>query len=399
MTRLAWRTAGESHGPALVGVLEGLPAGLALSLEEVDAELARRQGGYGRGGRMRIEEDRVELISGTKGGVTLGGPLAFLVRNKDAVLDRLPVPTNPRPGHADLAGCQKFGHRDPRAVLERASARETAARVALGAFARQLLAAFGIEVFADVIALGGHTVDAAARAEALALSADERRARRAASDFYTLTPELDGALRAEVDAAKAAHDSLGGVFEVRAYGLPPGLGSMASGAERLTARLGAALFSIPAIKGVEFGLGFAVAARPGSQAHDPIVPAPPGAATPFARSSNHAGGLEGGMTTGEPIVVRAAMKPIPSLRQGLPSVDLHTGEAVRATYQRSDVTSVPAASVVGEAVVALALAEAFLDKYGGDSLEQVAAAVAFHRRQLACEDLPGRARSAGPEPA
>lgn len=383
MTRLAWRTAGESHGPLLVGILEGLPAGLELSLEVVDRELKRRQGGYGRGGRMRIETDRVELLAGTKGGVTIGAPVAFAIRNRDAVLERLPVPTNPRPGHADLAGCQKWGHRDPRAVLERASARETAARVAAAGIARQVLEAFGIEVFAHVTALGGHAVPDTAAARVLALDPRERAQLRDRSDFYTLDPELDAELRAEVDAAKEAQDSLGGVFEVVALGLPPGLGSCASGPERLTGRIGGALFSIPAIKGVEFGLGFEVAGRRGSAVHDPIVPAAAGAPTRYARASNHAGGLEGGMTTGEPLVVRAAMKPIPSIRLGLPSVDFESGAAVRATYQRSDVTSVPAASVVGEAMVALALAEAFLDKYGGDSLAQVRAAFEHHRRELA----------------
>ncbi|MEZ6017227.1 MAG: chorismate synthase [Planctomycetota bacterium] len=383
MTRLSWRTAGESHGPALVAIVEGIPAGLPLSIERIDRELARRQGGYGRGGRMRIERDRVELLAGTRGGVTLGSPIALSIVNQDAVIERLPIPTNPRPGHADLAGCQKWGHRDPRAVLERASARETAARVAVGAVARQVLEAFGVEVFAHVTALGGLVVGPAAAARALGAPAEERCAARDASEFFTLDPMQDEALRALVDGAKADQDSLGGVFEVLAFGLPPGLGSSASGPERLTGRLGGALFSIPAIKGVEFGLGFRGAALRGSAVHDPIVPGAPGAASAFARASNHAGGLEGGMTTGEPLVVRAAMKPIPSIRRGLPSVDLHTGEAVRATYQRSDVTSVPAASVVGEAVVALVLAEAFLEKYGGDSLDQVRAAVTFHRGQLA----------------
>lgn len=383
MTRLTWRTAGESHGPALLGIVEGVPAGLALSVERIDRELVRRQGGYGRGGRMRIESDRVELLSGTKGGVTLGSPIGFLVRNADAVLERLPIPTNPRPGHADLAGCQKWGHKDPRAVLERASARETAARVACAAIARQVLEVFGVEVFARVVALGAEVVDPDVDARALAGNAAARLAARDASEFYTLDPDADARMRAAVDAARADQDSLGGVFEVHAFGLPPGLGSCSSGPERLSGRLGGALLSIPALKGVEIGLGFEAARRRGSAVHDPIVPAGVGAPTRYARATNHAGGLEGGMTTGEPLVLRAAMKPIPSLRRGLPSVDLHTGEAVRATYQRSDVTSVPAASVVGEAMVALVLAEAFLEKYGGDSMTQVAAAVAHHRGEVA----------------
>jgi chorismate synthase len=378
MTRLCWRTAGESHGPTLIGILEGLPAGLELDLERVNLELARRQRGYGRGGRMKIETDRVTLLSGTRAGLTLGSPVAFEVKNKDSVIEALPVPTNPRPGHADLAGCQKYGHRDPRAVLERASARETAARVAAGGLARQVLEAFGIEVFAHVLEVGGEAV-----AEGAWDGAGERRtALREASEFLSLDPAADERMKAAVDRAKEDQDSLGGVFEVRALGLPPGLGSYQQAPDRLTARLGSALFSIPAIKGVEVGLGFEAARRRGSQVHDPILPGAPGGGRRYTRTTNRAGGLEGGLTNGEALVLRAAMKPIPSLRQGMPSVEFDSGEATRATYQRSDVTSVPAASVVGEAVVALTLAEAFLDKYGGDSMDQVRAAWRYHRTQL-----------------
>jgi chorismate synthase len=378
MSRLTWRTAGESHGPTLVGILEGVPAGLRLDTDRVDAELARRQLGYGRGGRMKIETDRVGLLSGIRAGLTLGSPIAFEVKNKDSVIEKLPVPANPRPGHADLAGCQKYGHRDPRAVLERASARETAARVAAAGIARQVLEAFGIEVFAHVLGVGGEDV----REDAWDAAGDRRADLRAASDLLSLDPEADERMRAAIDRARDGQDSLGGRFEVRATGLPPGLGSYQQAPERLTARLGGALFSIPAIKGVEVGIGFQVAERPGSQVHDPIVPAGEDAPTRYARGSNNAGGLEGGLTNGEPIVLRAAMKPIPSLRLGMPSVEFESGEATRATYQRSDVTSVPAASVVGEAVVALILAEAFLEKYGGDSMEQVRAAFEYHRSQL-----------------
>ena len=378
MTRLQFRTAGESHGPALVGIVEGIPSGLELNLEAVDEELARRQGGYGRGGRMKIESDRLELLSGTRGGVTLGSPLAFRIHNADAVIEDLPVPANPRPGHADLAGCLKHGHRDPRAVLERASARETAARVGAGALARQVLEAFGIEVFAHVLEVGG----VSCAPDGVERVGDERHTLRDGSPFMSLDPEADRAMAEAVDKAREEKDSLGGVFEVCALGLPAGLGSYSSGLERLTSRLGAALFSVPAIKSVEVGLGLEAARRRGSQVHDPILPAPQGAALRYSRSSNNAGGLEGGLTNGEPLVLRAAMKPIPSLRQGLPSVDFERGEAVRATYQRSDVTSVPAASVVGEAVVALALTEAFLDKYGGDSMDQVRAAQRFHQEQM-----------------
>jgi len=378
VTRLEWTTAGESHGECLIGIVEGLPAGITLDMERVDAELARRQRGYGRGGRMKIESDRAELLSGTRAGITLGGPLAFRIANKDATIERLPIPSNPRPGHADLAGCQKYGHRDPRAVLERASARETAARVAAAGLARQVLEAFGVRIFAHVVELGGEVV----RPAALAELGEGASAVRDASDFLSLDPEADGRMRAAVDRARAAGDSLGGVFEVVASGLPPGLGGYGSGAERLTGRVGGGLLSIPAIKGVEFGLGFEAARRPGSAVHDPIVPSS-GPWGRFGRSSNHAGGLEGGMTNGEDLVVRAAMKPIPTLRQGMPTVDFESGEAVQATYQRSDVTSVPAASVVGEAMVALVLTQAFLDKFGGDSLDAVRSAWEAHRSRLA----------------
>ncbi len=383
MSDLRWTTAGESHGRALLGILEGFPAGFPLSIERVDVELARRQGGYGRGGRMRIETDRAELLSGVRAGVTLGSPIALSLVNKDATIERMPVPTNPRPGHADLAGCLKYGHRDPRAVLERASARETAIRVALGGVARQVLERFGVEICAHVVALGDVDADRESAEVAFAGSAADRSARRAGSEFFALDPAFDARAKPVVDAAKESGDTLGGVFEVRASGLPPGLGSYQSGPERLTARLGGALFSIPAMKGVEFGLGFATARRRGSEAHDAIVAAPDGsgpAGTRYRRATNRAGGLEGGMTTGEPLVVRVAMKPIPTLRQGLPTVDFATLEPVAATWQRSDVTSVPAASVVGEALVALELARAFLAKFGGDALAEIERAHASYVR-------------------
>lgn len=378
MTRLSWTTAGESHGIALVALLSGLPAGLELDLAAIDGELARRQGGYGRGGRMKIERDAARVLSGLRAGHTLGSPLALSIENRDAVIERLPVPTNPRPGHADLAGCQKLWSPDPRAVMERASARETAARTALGAVARQLLARFGIEVFAHVVELGGHALDRAAVDSGLALGAADRRARRDASEFYTLDPAGDARLHAAVDAAREAGDSLGGVFEVIVTGLPPGLGSYHAAPERLTSRLGAALFSIPAIKAVEFGLGLESARRPGSQVQDAIH-AGQGPWGRFVRTTNRAGGLEGGLSTGEPVVARAAMKPIPTLRAGMPTVDFESGQERQATYQRSDVTSVPAASVVGEAVVVLEIAAAFLERFGGDSLVQVQGAFEAHR--------------------
>jgi chorismate synthase len=378
MTRLSWTTAGESHGGTLVGILAGVPAGLELDLERVDRELARRQRGYGRGGRMKIERDRAELLSGTRAGRTIGAPIALAVANRDHTLEELPVPTDPRPGHADLAGSQKLGVRDPRAVMERASARETAMRVALAGVARQVLERFGIELFAHVVELGGEGV----RADAWEAAGERRAGLREASDFLSLDPAADERMRARVDAAREAGDSLGGVFEVRALGLPPGLGSHASGPERLTARVGGALFSIPAMKAVEFGLGTEAARRPGSEFHDAIVQRPEARYGRFGRASNHAGGLEGGMTTGEPLVARVTMKPIPTLRRGVPTVDFETYETVQATYQRSDVTSVPAASVVGEAMTALTLTEAFLDKFGGDTMDEVAGALERYAERL-----------------
>jgi len=384
MKGLRWNTAGESHGKALVGILEGMPAGLGLDLARVDGELARRQGGYGRGGRMKIETDRAELLSGVRAGLTLGSPLALLVPNRDQTIERLPVPDNPRPGHADLAGCQRLGMADPRAVLERASARETTMRVALGGLARQLLEAMGIELFAHVVELGGVAV----RPEAWEAAGERRAALRAASEFYCLDAERESELRARVDAAREARDTLGGVFEVRVTGLPPGLGNYATPTERLGARLGGALFSIPAMKGVEFGLGFETARRPGSEAHDAIVAretAPHSGSARwgrFARATNRAGGLEGGMTTGEELVVRVAMKPIPTLRAGLPSLTFGSGEPVQATYQRSDVTSVPAASVVGEAVLALELGSALLERFPAATLSELRSGLANWARSI-----------------
>ena len=379
MTRLSWRTAGESHGKTLIGLVEGVPAGLKLDIERIDAELLRRQGGYGRGGRMKIERDHVVVLSGLKGGVTLGSPIAFEVPNKDQTLEDLPLPKSPRPGHADLAGCQKYGHQDARAILERASARETAARVAAAGIARQVIEAFGVEIFAHLVELGS----VAGRADAWEQAGDSRAELRSESDFHCLDAEVAEAMRSAVDAAKEDGDTLGGIFEVRALGLPPGLGEYADPSERLTSRLGGALLSIPAIKGVEIGLGFEVARRRGSQSHDAILPAPGGSWGGYERETNRAGGLEGGMTTGEELVLRAAMKPIPTLRKSLPSVDFESGEPSPATYQRSDVTSVPAASVVGEAVVALELARAFLAKFGGDSMDAVGASLEAYRAAVA----------------
>ncbi|MDP6837426.1 MAG: chorismate synthase [Planctomycetota bacterium] len=372
MTSLRWTTAGESHGACLVGILEGLPSGLAVDLERVDLELARRQAGYGRGGRMAIESDRIEVLAGLRAGVTLGSPLAFRIQNRDDSLERMPELAAPRPGHADLTGCQKHGHRSPRAVLERASARETAARVAAGGVARQVLEHFGCEIFGHLVSLGEVVVEGSGAFE---LPVAERTALRGASEFQSLDPGRESELRAAVDGAAAAGDTLGGVFEVRALGLPPGLGGYEDPAQRLTARLGGALFSIPAIKGVECGLGFASAGLSGSAVHDEIVvrskSEPGGSGGRFGRRTNRSGGLEGGMTTGGPLVLRAAMKPISTLRAGLASVDFASGELVKAPYERSDTTAVPAASVVGEALVALVMTSALLEKLGGSSLGQL----------------------------
>lgn len=379
MTRLRWTTAGESHGLSLIGVLEGLPSGLALSLERIDAELERRQRGYGRSGRMKIERDTARVLAGWRAGVTIGAPLALQIENRDQSIERLATPPSPRPGHADLAGCQKHLALDARAVLERASARESAMRVALGGAARQVLEAFGIELFAHVVELGG----SAARPGGFEAAGARRAELREASDFLGLDPAMDSQWRRLVDEAKEAGDTLGGVFEIQVLGLPPGLGGYASPDERLTARLGAALLSIPAMKGVEFGLGFESARRRGSQVHDPIVPArAPARWGRFARASNRAGGLEGGMTTGEALIARVAMKPIATLRRGLATVDFAAGSVVESTWQRSDVTAVPAASVVGEAVIALELTVAFLERFGGDSLEQVRASFEGYVRGL-----------------
>lgn len=385
MSGLRWTTAGESHGAALVAVLEGFPSGFALDAARIDAELARRQGGYGRGGRMKIERDEAQLLSGVRAGRTLGSPIALQLSNRDHTIERLPVPGSARPGHADLAGCLQHEARDPRLVMERASARETAARTALGGIARQLLEHYGIELCGHVRALGGLEAATAAIERAFGLSRAERSALRDASPIYSFDADLDRAALERIEAAKAAGDTLGGVWEVRVLGLPPGLGSYMQGSGRLTSRLAGALLSIPAMKGVEFGDGFELANMAGSAAHDHITAS--GATgglwgSRYARASNRSGGLEGGLTTGEPLVVRVAMKPISTLRQSLPTVDFATLEPVPSVWQRSDITAVPAASVVGEAVVALELASAFLEHFGGASMAALDRAVEGYRAAL-----------------
>ncbi|RMH11574.1 MAG: chorismate synthase [Gemmatimonadetes bacterium] len=383
MRALSFRTAGESHGRGLVAILEGIPAGVPLIAEEhIDPELARRQGGYGRGRRMQIESDRAELISGVRLGETLGSPIAMVVWNRDwenwqtAMSPLPPDPEGnpkalrslylPRPGHADLVGLFKYDRRDTRDILERASARETAARVACGAVARRLLELFGVRIGSHVVSIGD--VEASppeSYPEDLNGAAD-------ASPVRTLDAEAGERMMAAIDRAKEAGDTLGGVFEVVATGLPAGLGSYVSYDRKLDGRLAGAMMSIQAIKGVELGLGFEGARRPGSQVHDPIVrDEGHERGGGLGRASNRAGGLEGGVSTGEPIVVRAAMKPIATLRNRLPSVDMRTGAEGDAAVERGDVCAVPAAAVVGEAMVALVLADAFLEKFGGDALSEV----------------------------
>ncbi|PKQ16190.1 MAG: chorismate synthase [Actinobacteria bacterium HGW-Actinobacteria-7] len=380
---MRYTTAGESHGRALLAIVTAVPAGISVDIALLDADLARRQRGYGRGGRQAIESDRVTVLSGVRFGRTLGSPVALSVSNRDwenwtqvmAVSGDKPLDireTQPRPGHADLAGIQKTGSDDARDILERASARETAARVAAGGVAKSLLAHFGVSISSYVEAIGSvaaagldpETVDTQA-----ALS----------SDVSCPDEEAAALMRNAIDAARLAGDSLGGVFVVRASGLVPGLGSYAEAARRLDAELAAAVMSIPAIKGVEFGLGFEAAALPGSQVHDPIEYQADGG---FRRLSNRAGGLEGGMSNGEMLVVRAAMKPIPTLMQPLATVDIDTHQRADASRERSDVCAVPAAAVVGEAEVALVLANAYAEKFGGDCVSDMVSAVDAYRDRV-----------------
>ncbi|MDD2554354.1 MAG: chorismate synthase [Desulfotomaculaceae bacterium] len=371
---LRYLTAGESHGQALVAVIEGLPAGLALTAAYINTQLVRRQGGYGRGARMNIEADAARLLSGVRGGTTLGSPVALLIENKDwanwsqvmsaeqdaQVEER--VVTKPRPGHADLAGVLKYGHRDIRNVLERSSARETAARVAVGTVARKLLAELGMEITGHVVQIGSV---AAVVGE---LSLAELKERAAASQLLCADHRAEQEMIAAIDQARNDGDSIGGVFEIRVVGVPPGLGSHVHWDRKLDARLAAALMSIQAVKGVEVGLGFAAAARAGSQVQDEIFYENDRG---FYRNTNRAGGIEGGMSNGEEIALRAAMKPIPTLYRPLQSVDLVSKKPFAASVERSDVCAVPAACVVGEAVTAWELACACMEKFGGDSMDEL----------------------------
>ncbi len=381
---LRWLTAGESHGPALVGILEGVPAGVEVTSAQISTELARRRLGYGRGARMKFEQDSVEVIGGLRHGRTLGGPFAVRVANTEwpkweQVMNPDPVDedelarqarnaplSRPRPGHADLAGMQKYAHTDARPILERASARETAARVALGTVAKALLQqALSVQIISHVVELGA----VRAPADRLPLPADAEAID--ADPMRCLDPDASARMVAEVDAARKDADTLGGIVEVVAYGLPPGLGSHVQWDRRLDARLAAALMSIQAIKGVEFGDGFTQARSRGSVAHDEIELVQGNDPVQVRRRTGRAGGVEGGMSIGEPLRVRAAMKPISSLNRALATVDVSTGEPSTAINQRSDVCAVPAGAVVAEAMVALVLADAAVEKFGGDSVGEL----------------------------
>jgi chorismate synthase len=365
-------TAGESHGPCLTAIIEGLPAGLVLDVDVVNRELARRQGGYGRGGRMKIEQDKVEILSGVIGDKTIGSPVSLRIENRDWANWRerwaagLPKLSVPRPGHADYAGMVKYGLGDARPILERASARETAARVAVGAVTKLLLAEFGVVVGSHVAEIGGIA------AQIPALEWADLWAQAEASDVRCPDEAAAAKMRERIDAAREAGDSLGGVFVIAATGLPVGLGSHVQWDRRLDARLAAAVMSIQAIKGVEIGSAFENAQLPGTKVHDEIkIADSKSQIANITRTSNRAGGIEGGMTNGQPVVLRAAMKPIPTTITPQKSVDLATGEEATTQYQRSDVCAVPAASVVGEAMVAWVLADALVEKLGGDSLAEM----------------------------
>jgi chorismate synthase len=377
---LRFLTAGESHGPGLTAILEGVPAGLALDAGDIDGQLRRRQQGFGSGGRMRIEEDRARLAGGVMAGRTTGGPIALHIENRDWAnwreRDIKPM-TIPRPGHADLAGALKYGYRDLRLALERASARETAARVAVGAVCRRLLAELGVTVGGYVIQIGA--VRAALPDE---LPYPERFARAEESDVRCPDPAAGEAMHAAIRQAMAGRDTLGGVFEVVALGVPPGLGSHVHWDRKLDARLLAALGSIPAVKGAEVGPAFENAGRRGTEVHDEILVED----GRLLRATNRAGGLEGGVTTGQPLVLRAAMKPISTTLTPLRSVDLAGGQPAGTRYERSDICAVPRAVVVGEAMVAFVLAGALLEKLGGDSLDEMRPRLAG-LRQARLEDL------------
>jgi chorismate synthase len=409
MTHLRFFTGGESHGPCVTAFLEGVPSGLALTRADVDVDLARRQLGAGRGARQKIERDRIEFLGGVRHGRTLGGPVVLRIENldwanwthemsPDPPPDPLPegakpsTPlTRPRPGHADLAGLVKHAQDDVRDVWERSSARETAGRVAAGAVARTLLARIGVRIRSHVVDVGGE------RAEAVEGSFEDLAARAEASPVRSLDPEAEARMLERIEWAGREGDSVGGVVEVVAEGAPPGLGSFVQWDRKLDARLAAALFSIQAVKGVEVGLGFGVAAVPGTEAHDEILPAgdlpaeEARATGGFRRPTNRAGGIEGGMSNGLPIVVRAAVKPIATLRKALRSVDVRTGEPAAGQVLRTDVCVVAPAAVVAEAATALVLADAALEKFGGDSMGELERNVTSYLASIRVPPAPGRA--------
>jgi chorismate synthase len=383
-------TAGESHGPGLTCVVEGLPAGLELDLAAIDGDMARRQLGHGRGGRMKIERDSAQVTAGVRHGRTLGGPVALQVANRDyanweermnpwPVENPVPEVHLPRPGHADLAGVQKFGFTDVRNVLERASARETAARVAGGALAKAFLRALGVEVRSHVTQIG--SVRAAERDGVVLADFDAVDA----SPVRTLDGAAEKAMVEEINVLRKRNESIGGIFELRAFGLVPGLGSHVSWEQRLDGRIGMALLSIQAAKGVGLGDGFDLAGRPGSEAHDEIFYSDERG---YYRETNRSGGLEGGMTTGEPLIARVAMKPIPTLTKPLRSVDIATREPAQALRERTDSCVVPAAGVVGEAMLAIVLAGAYRDKFGGDHIDDVRATVDAYCRRISWKPRP-----------
>jgi len=393
---LRFLTAGESHGQALVAILEGMPAGLSIDFDAITTQLRRRQTGYGRGRRMAIESDRALALSGIRHGVSTGAPIALQIPNKDwenwqrtmhveatmpegaTGADR-PDVTRPRPGHADLAGFVKYGHDDIRNVLERASARETAARVAVGAIARQLLQVVGVEIVSHVTGIGSAVVT-----DALAIRFDQARAISSESPLHCVDADIERQMIAEIDRARDAGDTMGGSFEVIAHAVPPGLGSHVQWDRKLDGRLAQALMSIPAIKAVGIGRGPAVATVPGSKVHDEILPGDAKASVPLRRPTNNAGGLEGGVTNGEDLRVTGYMKPISTLMKPLRSVDLATMTESPAAIERSDVCAVPAAAVVAEAMVAIVLADAVVEKFGGDSVEELVANwQAFNQRTAA----------------
>ena len=383
---MRYLTAGESHGPELTTIIEGVPAGLILSVEAINQDLARRQGGYGRGGRMKIEKDQVRITSGVRHGKTLGSPITMIVENRDwknwqKVMSVEPVAekeeklrrvSKPRPGHADLVGGMKYHHSDLRNVLERSSARETTMRVAIGALAKQILAAVDIEIASHVAILGG--IEAAIPAE---LSVDEIKAKTAASEVNMVDESVEESVKALIDQTKKAGDTIGGVVEVRTDNVPAGLGSYVQWDRKLDGKIAQIMMSINAFKGVEFGIGFEAAHQPGSKVMDEIV-----WNEGYSRTTNHLGGFEGGMTNGEQIIVRGVMKPIPTLYKPLMSVDIDTKEPYKASVERSDSTAVPAASVVAEHVVATVLAEEILEKFSSDTIDELQHAVAEYRKEI-----------------